>query len=106
MPTISATQFLRPNGEQRHVTIDVDNEIHAKWVEMRRLGGRITLEQVPGGLVSICIEQPKVDDFDIELVANAPDKPKEGLEALLNRFDPEQFKAWQRDLATDGESEP
>lgn len=98
MKPVPFTRFHQPNGRQENTTIDVPDEIHAQWQKVEAAGLRMTVELLPTGLVSQCIEHPELGDFDMELTKNGPEVVT-GLYNLLNRFDPAVVPAWIKEMS-------
>jgi hypothetical protein len=92
--TIPITQFLRPNGEQRDITCDVEDDEAAKFFQAQALGLRFTVEILSTREVSMCLEYPSIADYDCEICGNGPEVIGKRRE-LLMRFDPEMFSIWK-----------
>lgn len=96
---IEATQFLRPNGEQRPVTGTVDVECRPGYEAMRKVGCRLTMEELMSGDVEVCIEEPELGDYNIRIVSNGPEVTR-AVEAMLKGFDAKAFEAWKLEMLT------
>lgn len=82
---ISFTQFLRPNGEQRPVTIDRPAAIEAKAQQIVDAGYRFECEELSTGAVSLTISDGE-DDLAMELCANGPAVPV-AVDKLVSEFE-------------------
>jgi DNA-binding IclR family transcriptional regulator len=74
---IPFTQYLRPNGERRQVTIVRSPEIEALAQEIRAKGYNFECEELNNGIVSFTVVSPHDDEGDIciVLVPNGPRVP-------------------------------
>lgn len=96
---IEATQFLRPNGEQRTLLGMVSVECRLGYEVMRKAGCRLTMEELMSGQVSVCIEEPELGDYNIRIVSNGPEVTR-AVEAMLKGFDAKAFEAWKLEMLT------
>lgn len=71
-PIIPFTQFLRPDGRQREVVIEVDPVIAAKARAIIARGLRFECEKLSTGQASLTITDPEEGDLDIRIVPNGP----------------------------------
>jgi hypothetical protein len=101
---IEVTQFLLPDGKQRLIYTEVEQDEYDKYIMIRLLGGRLTAEILQNGAISQCIEVPELDDYDMVVSANGPDVVSDRRKMLL-RFDPLDFAQWKIDQLKDTESE-
>lgn len=69
--SIAMTQYLRPHGRPRAVTVDRPEEIERLAVEAQRAGVVFELEELMTGEVSITAERGE-EDIAIEVVPNGP----------------------------------
>ncbi len=97
MITIHFTQFLRPNGRQVPVTIEMRDEVAPKVKEIEACGCRLTAEHLRTGEVSFAIEEPLLGDMDVIVCANGPELV-EPLHQMILRFSPQKFKDWLREM--------
>jgi hypothetical protein len=100
MRPVPITQFLYPNGEKRDLVCDVSDYVAAMYEEViYPLGLRITAECLQGTpIVSMCLEEPKLGDYSCVLATNSKEEPgivKDALEALIRRFDIQEFEFWK-----------
>ena len=103
MKTIPFTQFLRPNGRRKPVTLDVSDEAAARFYEAEKLGCRMTVEELTTGEASLCVEHED-GDVDCVVVPNGPGV-REAVEAMLLRFSLESFNAWHKEMTEPDPSE-
>jgi hypothetical protein len=105
--TIPITQFLRPNAEKRPRFCDVADDVYDRYMQVvEPLGLQFTAECVPGGFVSICLEEPTLGDFACQLAINSPKDPglvRKAVEAMVRKFDAEEFKVWMAEMNDDSE---
>lgn len=92
--TIPFTRFNLPNGRQSHDETDVGDTEYAAYQKVVAAGLRMTIELLSNGAVSMCIEDPEIGDFDIEVCSNGPAVP-EKLSEMLLRFDPTKVEEWR-----------
>lgn len=98
MKEIPFTQFLLPDGRQRPTSIAVDDETFSQYEKVAAAGLRMTVELLSNGMVSQCIEDPELGDFDCVVSSNGPDVPGK-LKEMLMRFDPASIPAWKEDMS-------
>jgi hypothetical protein len=91
---IPFTQFLLPDGRTRPTSIMVDDAEFEAWKKLTALGFRMTVELLRNGMVSQCIEDTELGDFDCVVTTNGPDVPAK-LSKMLLRFDPSKAEAWR-----------
>jgi hypothetical protein len=106
MREVPIIQFLRPSGDQRALACDVSDETAERYEKvLAPLNVRITAECIlPTSMVSLCLEEPIYGDFACVLAENLPDHPeivREALEAMIWRFDAEEFKSWKAGIEDD-----
>jgi hypothetical protein len=84
---VKLTQFIRPNGRQEEITAEVDDALRPQVEAIIKAGLRFTAEVIPGGNVSLCIENDE-EDLAIEIARNSPGEntPRAALERLISRF--------------------
>ena len=77
--SVSFTQFLRPDGRRREVTIDVPADIAESADTLISMGARLEIEVLLDGTVSATIERYKknrgTEVLAIELCNNGPEVP-------------------------------
>lgn len=101
MPLINAvpfTWFKAPNGRQSPDSIFVGDAEFAQWLKIKELGLRMTVEMLSNGRISMCVEDPKLGDFDCIVCANGPAVPG-ALSKMLFRFDPAAVPAWLEEMS-------
>jgi len=84
---VKVTQFIRPNGRQEEITAEVDDALQPKVEAIIKAGLRFTAEVLPGGKVSLCIENSE-EDLAIEIADNGPgdNDPTAALKRLISKF--------------------
>lgn len=95
MKTIPFTQYVRPNGRQEQVTIDLPDDCFTKYEELRAAGLRLTAEVLSTGHASFCIEDRELGDFAITLCPNG-EKVPETIATMIRSFDRAAFDAWKK----------
>lgn len=99
--TVELVQFKRPASRGVATYCDgVDDKYEAAYKELLGEGLRITAEVLRTGFVSLCIENPKLGDYDSELAFNGAQHgeqqaPKAKLELLLSRWNLEGYRRWK-----------
>lgn len=91
--TVEVTQFVQPHGRQIPMTTEVSDKCREKYNQMQSAGCRLTAEVLGTGTISLCIEEPDLGDYRIELARNGPDV-QAAIERMLMEFDPAQFQEW------------
>ena len=85
--SIPFTQYLRPNGRTRDVTIDMPEDIEKKAQELLATGHHFDIEELTTGMVSMTCE--KGDDIiSIQVCENGPpveDAVKELIETAYQK---------------------
>ena len=76
------------------MTTDVSDDCREKYKLMQLSGCRLTAEVLGTGHISLCIEEPALGDYKIEIVQNGPDVQK-AIEKMLMEFDSAQFAEWK-----------
>lgn len=71
---IAFTQYLRPDGEAKEITIERPAEIEAKAAKLKNLGATLEIEVLATGEVSMTVEL-KDETLAIEVVPNGPEVP-------------------------------
>lgn len=80
-------QYLRPNGRQKAIGMDVANDLQPQLDAIKAAGCRLECEVLMTGTVSLTIFHcESEEDIDIELVANGPDVPH-AVDSLIRRFE-------------------
>lgn len=92
--TVEVTQFIQPHGRQSLATTEISDDCQEKYKLMQAAGCRLTAEVLGTGHVSVCIEDPELGDYKIELAKNGPDVQK-AIEKMLMEFDSAQFAEWK-----------
>lgn len=83
---IQFTQYLRPNGRPRLVTITLDEEAEDKARRIRAAGFVFEIEELTNGMVSATIADPEQDeDLVFSITANGPEVPV-GLRKMIMEF--------------------
>lgn len=96
-------QFCLPNGRQKPTSTMVGDAEYEAYQVLASMGFRLTAEVLANGIVSQCIEDPAVGDFDMALSPNNEQVPLV-LSRMLLRFKPEQAEVWRKQM-TDPEPE-
>lgn len=82
---IPFTQFLRPDGERRSISIERSQTIEAKARQIRSAGYFFEAEALHDGTISLTITDPDEGDVAIELCPNGPEVP-EAVDRLVENF--------------------
>jgi hypothetical protein len=96
MTSVPFTQFLRPDGRQQEIRLELPDAVEPKLKEIRDSGCRLTAEVLSTGVCSFCVEEPALGDFDIILVPNGSKVP-EAITSMLLRFDLAKFAEWKKE---------
>ena len=81
--SVPFTQYLRPDGRKRAVTIDVPEEVEKIALDFIESGGRYECEELSTGIVSLTAVKHG-DDMAIQLCRNGPEVPS-AVERLIMR---------------------
>lgn len=82
---IPFTQYLRPDGERRSVSIDRPEEIERKALAIIQAGYVFECEELTTGYASLTITDPAEGDMAIEVVPNGPAVP-DAVDRLIQNF--------------------
>jgi hypothetical protein len=104
MISVKFIQFLRPNGRQQPITIELEDSVASKVQEIQQCGLTLTAEVLMNGLCSFAIEEKEFGDFDMELSPNGPEVPVR-ITKMLMRFDKAKFEQWKKRQQDDLEGE-
>src|SRR6218665_3281007 len=92
---IELTHFIRPNRQQEIVRISVDDKYEEKYKQILTSGCRFTLEMLGFmSQINICIEHPKLGDFDSRITVDDP-RALQVVENMLEKFDINKFDKWK-----------
>ncbi len=91
---IPFTRFHPPHGRREEVGMEADAETYALWGRVRDAGLRMTVEVLRTGKVSLCIEDPKLGDYDCKIVNNGPGVVVSARN-MLERFNPGELARWR-----------
>ncbi len=95
MIAVQFTQYLRPDGRTKLITLSVADDLFANVEAIKNIGARLECEVLMNGIVSLTICDPdEGDDFDIRLTANGPDVPK-AVDDLIRQFTEKKYRDWQ-----------
>jgi len=71
MPEVPFTQYLRPNGSRRPISINRPTEMYLKAMRLIEAGYRFEVEVLTTGQVSLtCVDPEDSGDIAIEVCAN------------------------------------
>lgn len=89
---ITFTQYVRPHGNRRALTMEVPHDVADKADQLRERHLVLECEVLTTGEVSLTItDQEQEHDVDIRVVPNGPAVP-DAVYDLVRRFDLEGFK--------------
>lgn len=94
---IPFVQFLRPNGRQVPTSTMVGDAEYAAYQKLASMGFRLTVEELQNGIVSQCIEDPELGDFDMALSHN-DESVKTELSKMLLRFSEFAAENWRKEM--------
>ena len=95
MIPVEFTQYLRPDGRQKSVTMHVADDLCSQYEAIKEVGARLECEVLMTEEVSLTIFDPSSeDDFDMELEQNGPDVPA-AVDRLIRRFKQVEYRTWQ-----------
>jgi len=101
MPEIEITEFIPPMGQTRQITLEVPEKIFKKWEAIKALGLRITTETLSTGEVNVCIEEPRLGDFDLFVAPNKADTVTKLLCSMIEHFNEQDFTHWKMMVSDD-----
>jgi hypothetical protein len=90
---ITVKHFYRPNGCCEYETVEIDERYFPNYCKIIECGCRITAEVLTTSVVSLCIENPEMGDFDIKICENNG-STIEILEKMIDNFSEEEYKDW------------
>jgi hypothetical protein len=83
--SLTFTQYLRPDGRQQPVSIDVPQNVYDAAAVLQSRGLRFECEMLTTGEVSLTIHDPiKEQDVDSRVVPNGPGVPGAVHDLILN----------------------
>jgi len=106
--SILFTQYIRPNGQTQHVTIDMPQEIEKMAHELLDHGFHFDIEELQTGMISMTCEHAFLEEMEaaIEVCPNGPEVVT-SVENLVRqaykvfKADPEipqRESTWRKDL--------
>lgn len=96
---ISGVHYRQPNGRKVPFTTEIPDRLREQWDAITEAGLTLAAEVLSTGEISATLEHLGFgEDFDIELAENAPGKPVEAVVAMIERFKPETFARWRREM--------
>lgn len=72
--SIPFTQFMRPDGREKPVTVNRPSDVEILAGKVVEVGGRFTIEELMTGAVSVACEYDE-NDVACEIVPNGPQVP-------------------------------
>ena len=87
---IEVLHFYLPNGRAEWEEVEIKDFLKEKYELIQKFGCRLTAEVLTNGKVSLCIENPDMDDFDIKVCENGP-KVIEILENMIDNFNEREY---------------
>jgi hypothetical protein len=106
MTKANVTEFIRPNGRQQALTVDVDDKYIPTLKSIEMHGCKLTAERLPTGVVCFCIDHP-AGDFRMTLSPNKnADDNVTTFSKMLDSWDESEFNRWVSKGGEDGEPEP
>ena len=94
---IELTEYVRPNGRPRTVTMNVDPECESAYNQIKQSGARLGFEVLGrAGTVYVFLEHPKLGDYVSEILPSKEDL-KSAIEGLLRHFDAADYERWKRE---------
>jgi len=97
---IEVTQFMRPSGRQRIMRTTVPEKCLGSYELMKKVGARLTAEELHTNEISLTIEDPKHGDVTCCIVQNGP-KVQETLGFMLQDFTEEKYQSWKKLVTAD-----
>ena len=92
---IELTEYVRPNGRTRTVTMNVDPECESAYNQIKQSGARLGFEVLGrAGTVYVFLEHPKLGDYVSEILPSKEDL-KSTIEGLLRHFDVADYERWK-----------
>lgn len=93
---IELTEYVRPNGRTRTVTMNVDPKCESAYNRIKQSGARLGFEVLGRvGTVYVFLEHPKLGDYVSEILPSK-EHLKSTIEELLQHFDATDFERWMR----------
>lgn len=87
---VEFTQYLRPNGRQRKVSIELTKELEAKALRIIQEGFKFEIEELTTGEVSMtCEDEDGLADGPIAhlICPNGPEVPQKVAELIQTAYD-------------------
>ena len=93
---IELTEYVRPNGRTRTVTMNVDPKCESAYNQIKQSGARLGFEVLGRvGTVYVFLEHPKLGDYVSEILPSK-EHLKSTIEELLQHFDATDYERWMR----------
>ena len=93
---IELTEYVRPNGRTRTVTMNVDPECESAYNQIKQSGARLGFEVLGGvGTVYAFLEHPHLGDYVSEILPSG-EHLKSTIERFIQHFDVADYERWAR----------
>lgn len=99
---IKFTEFVRPNARKVVQEYTSTPEVYSKFLEIEKLGLRLTLEDLNTGLYNVCIEIPNEADFISRLCAS--DGIEDSFNKMILDFKKDEFIDFRKSLDSEDET--
>lgn len=91
---IQMTQYLRPNGQQRILSLEIPDEYKKQYELIRECGCHLTCEQLSDER-AVCYITNMHGDFSIKItLPHAIQEAHEALLKMISEFDEDDFEKW------------
>ena len=93
---IELTEYVRPNGRTRTVTMNVNPECESAYNQIKQSGARLGFEVLGrAGTVYVFLDHPKLGDYVSEILPGE-EHLKSTIERFIQRFDATDYERWMR----------
>ncbi len=94
---LTVTQFMRPDGRRKAISLVIPDDCQAKVKEFQACGCEITCEQMMDGRAVQYISHDE-GDFALEISSSGKDADA-ALLKMIRAFDKDEFNKWLKEVA-------
>ncbi len=95
--TVKVTEFIPPNGRTKERSVELPNDCAVGYEALVRKGCRLTVEHLPTGGFSQCIEHPE-GDYDNQIFSKASQGQQILVDMVKQFGNGSQFDRWLEDV--------